>query len=162
MGCFHHMNSLLSQSCFKSFQRNSKVNSDKTVILVIVLLSRSSLTHQRMQRSAYGLFSSKPTSVFFWEFSATQINVNNYKPTMSTPLYRTLLKKAIFNTTERHLNKRRILREERKWTNIYSTKKEEKRDILVLHHFRPQDHSPRKTRPPASWTYISCSTHVDF
>lgn len=55
MGRFHHMNSLLSQSHFKSFQSNSKVNSSKTMILVIVLLSHSSLTHQRRQRSAYGL-----------------------------------------------------------------------------------------------------------
>lgn len=58
---------LLSPSRFKSFQRNSKANSDKPVIRVIVLLSRRSLTHQRRQRSAHGPFLFKNQHLFSFE-----------------------------------------------------------------------------------------------
>lgn len=67
VGCFHRAHFLLSPSRFKSFQRNSKANSDKPVIRVIVLLSRRSLTHQRRQRSAHGPFLFKNQHLFSFE-----------------------------------------------------------------------------------------------
>lgn len=76
-------------SHFRGTQKQIQI---KLWFLWVLLSRRSSLAHQRRQRSARGLFSSKPTAVFFGEFAATQIHVNNYKPTTSNTLSRRLCK----------------------------------------------------------------------